>query len=179
VDESPFTAGSNPSQPSTLRPDRRDSQKNVSCSASLYSGLCQTSERPSGITGVAALTLLGGGCLFLYAIVLAALGSMGHAGTYTDPAATFRFQTLAYPPLILSLLSVIAAVGIFMRSRFGWYSSILLWILSITYLLYAAYSGLPVSAPISHVLIAAVILVNILFIVYFQSEEVKSYFKMK
>jgi len=137
------------------------------------------SDRPRGVTRVAILTLLGGVCLFFYAVFLTALGGMGHAGTYTDPAAIFRFQTLVYPPLFLSLFSVIAAVGIFIRSKFGWYLSILLWILSITYLVYAASSWLLVPAPIGHVLIAAVILVNIIFLAYFQSEEVKSYFNMK
>jgi len=46
------------------------------------------SDRPHGVTGVAVLTLLGGVCLLYYTIVLTALGSMGHAGTYPDPAAT-------------------------------------------------------------------------------------------
>jgi hypothetical protein len=104
---------------------------------------------------------------------------MGHAGTYSDSAAIFRFRTLVYPPLALSLLSVVAAVGVFMRSKFGWYLSILLWVLSIAYLVYAASSLLPVFASMGHALVAAVILVNIIFLVYFQSEEVKSYFKMK
>jgi hypothetical protein len=137
------------------------------------------SDRPRGVTGVAILTLLGGVCLFQYAIVLTAMGAMGRGGTYSDPAATFRFQTLVCPPLFLSLLSVIAAVGIFMRSKFGWYLPILLWILSIIYLVYAASSWFLLPAPMGHVLIAAIILVNIIFLVYFQSEEVKSYFKMK
>jgi hypothetical protein len=137
------------------------------------------SGRPRGVTVVATLTLLGGGCLFFYGVLLVALGAMGQAGTYSDPAAMFRFHTLVYPPLLLSLLSVIAAVGTLMRSKFGWYLSILLWVLSITYLVYAASSWFLVPAPIGNVLIAAVILVNLIFLVYFQSEEVKSYFKME
>ena len=142
------------------------------------------SDRPRGVTRVAILTLLGSACFFFYAVVLTALGAMGRAGTPSDPAATFRFQTLVYPPLFLSLLSVIAAVGIFRRSKFGWYLSVLLWILSITNVIYAAFS-LPSMGSglyarlIRDVLIATVILVNIVFLVYFQSEEVKSYFKMK
>ena len=66
-----------------------------------------------------------------------------------------------------------------MKSRLGWYLSILLWIISITYFVYAAFSWFLVPAPIGHVLIAAIILVNIVFLLYFQSEEVKGYFKIK
>lgn len=135
------------------------------------------SDRPRGITGVAVLTLLGGVCLLYYAIVLTALGSIGHAGYSPDPATVFRIQILVVClPLLLSLLSVIAAAGIFRRSKFSWYLSMLLWILSIMYIVYAASSWFLFPAPISYVLIAAVILVNIIFLVYFQSEEVKNYF---
>jgi putative effector of murein hydrolase LrgA (UPF0299 family) len=93
-------------------------RKNVQASISaLMSELCQMLYRPRGVAVVAVLTLLGGDCLLFYAIVLAALGSMGHAGTYTDPYATLRFQIVVCPPFILSFLSVIAAVGVFMRSQ--------------------------------------------------------------
>jgi hypothetical protein len=134
------------------------------------------SDRPWGVAGVAVLTLLGGGCLFLYAIVVVALGAMGHAGTPTDLAAMLRLQSLVLPPLALSPLCVVAAVGILMRARFARHLSTLLWILSIAYLVYAAFAWLPLPAPTGYVPVAAAIVVNLIFLAYFQSEEVKRYF---
>jgi hypothetical protein len=73
--------------------------------------MCSLSDRPRGVTGVAILTLLGGLGLFFYVIVIVALGAMGHAGTTPDPGAMFRLQTLVYPPLFLSLFSIVALRG--------------------------------------------------------------------
>ena len=139
------------------------------------------SNTPNGVAVVAVLTLLGAVGLFFSFIMLTALGAMGHAGQLVDPAAMFRFYTLIIPPLVLSLFSVIAVVGIFKRSRFGWYLCTLLWILSITYLVYVMLSVLPISAPLAGVeyaLVGSVIFVNVVFIVYFQSEKVKRYLKI-
>jgi len=136
---------------------------------------------PNGLTVIAVLTFLGALGFFFSFIMLTALSAMGHAGLPVDPATMFRFYTLIIPPLGLSLLSVIAALGIFKRSKFGWYSCILLWVSSITYLVYAAFSVLPISAPsadIEYAFVTSVILVNIIFIAYFQTQNIKRYFKL-
>ena len=137
------------------------------------------SDRPRGITVVAILTLLGAAGLFLSFTLLVALGGMGHAGVSLDSAAMVRYQTLVYPPLILSFLFVFAVVGVLMGSKFGWYLSVLLWTLSIPYLVYAGFNIFPISVSGGGIFVAAVVLVDIIFVVYFQSEEVRSYFKMK
>jgi hypothetical protein len=135
----------------------------------------------NGVAVVAVLTLLGAAGWFFSFIFLTAFGAMGRAGQLVDAAAMFRFYTLIIPPLVLSLFSVIAVVGIFKRSRFGWHLCILLWILSVTYLVYVMLSVLPLSAPLAGVeyaLVGSVILVNLAFIVYFRSAKVKGYFKI-
>ena len=136
---------------------------------------------PNGVVVVAVLTLLGAVGWFFSFIFLTALSAMGRAGQIVDPAAMFRFYSLIIPPLVLSLFSVIAVIGIFKRSRFGWYLCILSWILSITYLAYVMLSVLPISAPsadVEYALVGSIILVNVVFIAYFQSEKVKRYLKI-
>jgi hypothetical protein len=128
---------------------------------------------------VTTLTLLGGVCLFLYGVMIVALGAMGHAGTYADPATLLRLHTLALPPLALSPLCIISAVGILTRARLCWYLSNLVWILAIAYLAYAAFTWVPLPVPTGQAVIVAVILVNLVFLAYFQFEEVKRYFKMQ
>jgi hypothetical protein len=133
------------------------------------------------MAAITALLLLGSLVSFLFSVVLIGIGASGHPGVYIEPAAMFRLGTLVIPPLGLSVVSVIAVIGIFMRSRLGWYLSLLLWFSSITYLVYAMLVLLPISAPSAdaeYASFAAVILLNIVFIVYFQRENVKKYFKV-
>lgn len=139
-------------------------------------------DMPRGLTVVITLMLLGALGLFIFSTVLTGLGASGHAGTYIDPAARFRFNTLIIPPFALSIASVVAIIGIFRQSKFGWYLSILLWTFSVIYLVYAAFSLLPLSAPsadIEYAFVAFVILVNVIFIGYFQSGKVKNYFRVE
>jgi hypothetical protein len=139
------------------------------------------SDKPRGITVVAVLTLLGSLAWFFVSAFLGALGSMGHAGTPIDSAAMFRIQMFVYPPLVLSLLSFIAFIAMSTRSRVGWYLPILAWILSIAYLIYAAFALLPISLPLAsveYIFVVDIILVNIVFIVYFQTRKVKNYFRI-
>lgn len=144
-----------------------------------YVSAVSDASMPKGLTVVAVLTLLGAIGYFFTFIMLTALGAMGHAGQPTDPATMFRFHTLTFPSLALSFFSVVAVIGMFMRAKFGWYLSLLVWVSSIVYLVYVALSPFGTTLPLGDVFFAAIILVNIIFIEYFQSEKVKRYFKIK
>lgn len=139
------------------------------------------SNTPNGVVVVAVLTLLGAAGLFFSFIILTAFSAMGRAGQVVDPAAMLRFYALTIPPLVLSLFSLIAVIGILKRSRFGRHLCTLLWILTITYQAYVMLSVLPISPPwagVEYTLVGSAILANIVFIAYFQSEKAKRYFKI-
>jgi hypothetical protein len=133
-----------------------------------------TVDMPKGVTVVAVLTLLGAIGYFFTSAVLTGLGASGHPGVYIDPASMFHFYTLTIPPLVLSFLSFVVVVGIFMGLKFSWYLSFLVWVSSIVYLIYAA-----LSLSLNQIFIATIVLVNIIFIEYFQSVQVKRYFKIE
>ena len=130
---------------------------------------------PSTVRAITVFMMLGALLLLSLSALLTGLGAMGHAGTLPDEAAMTRLYSLTIPPLLLFFLSIAALVGIYSRLKFGWYSSVLLWVLSIIYLIYFQYA-LPTFFPFQLQIIASIIVINVFFIVYFNKGTVRAYF---
>jgi len=133
-------------------------------------------ERPRGVTVVAGLTLLAAVGDFVFAILVLALCSVGGpppSGSHPSPFV----YLLVWSPLVLSLVSFIVAAGIFNRTRSAWYWSILLWIASAVYhdiVALMLFRGMNLVLMMATLSLAT--FVSAVFIVYFQSEQVKTYF---
>jgi hypothetical protein len=131
-------------------------------------------DRPKGVTVVAVLTLLGAIGNFLFTMLLAALCSVGG-----PPPSGYRpsifFLILVYSALFLSLVSFVVSSGIFAAARYAWYLSNVLWVSSAIYYSYVTFFLFYAKAyfllPLGLIVIA-----NIVFTAYFQSEPVKNYF---
>jgi hypothetical protein len=135
-------------------------------------------DMPKGVTVVAVLTLLGAIGYFFTSVVLTGLGASGHPGVYIDPASIFHFYALTIPPLVLSLLFFVVFVGLLMGLKFSWYLSLLVWVSSIIYPIYATLSLFGTVMSLGQGFIATIVLVNVIFIIYFQSEKVRRYFRI-
>jgi hypothetical protein len=131
------------------------------------------SRMPTGVATIAVLMILGAIGLSLFSAFVMALGSMGHAGTVPSPSDLLRLDSFVIPPLVLAVVSIIAVIGIYRRSKFSWYLSIALWFSAIFYFIYAALT----LRGINYLILASIIIINALFIAYFQSKSVKEYFK--
>jgi len=136
------------------------------------------SAMPSTLRAITAFMTLGALLLLSLSALLTAFGAMGTAGTLPDEAAMTRLYSLTIPPLLLFFLSIAALAGIYRRLRFGWHSSVLLWVLSIAYVIYFQYA-LPTLLPIQLFIIASIIVINVFFIAYFNTRTVKAYFSIK
>ena len=125
------------------------------------------------MTFVAVLTLLGAIGDLLFFATWVALGAMGHAGTYLPPPP-ISFWIVLFNSLVLSVISVVASIGMFQGASYAWYLSIILWVFSAVHYCYAAsliFTGENLTS-----MAGIAILVNTAFIVYFLSRQVRDYF---
>jgi hypothetical protein len=130
-------------------------------------------KAPLGMTFVAVLTLLGAIGDLLFFATWVALGAMGHAGTYLPPPP-ISFWIVLFNSLVLSVISVVASIGMFQGASYAWYLSIILWVFSAVHYCYAAsliFTGENLTS-----MAGIAILVNTAFIVYFLSRQVRDYF---
>ena len=129
-------------------------------------------KAPLGVTVVAVLTLLGAIGDFFFATVWVAFSGMGSAGVYVSPPISYWI--VLFNSLLLSIISLVASVGMFRGARYVWYLSIILWEFSAAHYCYAA--SLIFCCENLMIMTGLAILVNISLIVYFQSKQVLDYF---
>jgi hypothetical protein len=129
-------------------------------------------KTPLGVTVTAVLTMLGGGGTFLFAMMWAALGGMGHAGLYVGPPISYWLVLIG--SLLLSAVSFVASIGILQKASYARYLSIAVWVFSAVQYCYAA--SLLFCCESLDALVTLAIVVNAIFIIYFQSRQVKDYF---
>lgn len=127
---------------------------------------------PFGVTVVTVLTLLGAIGDFFFAVVWIAFSGMGSAGVYVSPPISYWI--VLFNSLLLSIIALVALIGIFQRARYAWYLSIILWAFSAVHYCYAA--SLIFCCENLVIMAVLAILVNITLIVYFQSKQVRDYF---
>jgi hypothetical protein len=134
-------------------------------------------ERPLGLTVVADLTFLGavGNLLFSYLLVLL-LCVGGAGGAARGPPGPF-FLFLIYTPIMLSIVSFIVVWGILKRVRHTGYLSFVLWISSDLYYGFLALWSQNVMLQVATLSLAG--LVSTVFIMYFQSEQVRNYWNSR
>jgi hypothetical protein len=130
-------------------------------------------KAPLGVTVVAVLTLLGAIGDFFFATVWVAFSGMGSAGVYVSPPISYWI--VLFNSLLLSIISLVASVGMFQGARYVWYLSIILWEFSAAHYCYAAWC-LMFRGENLMIMTGLAILVNITLIVYFQSKQVLDYF---
>lgn len=130
-------------------------------------------KTPVGVTIVAVLTLLGAIGDFFFALLWVALSAMGG-----PPLSGFNppisYWIVLFNSLLLSVISLVASIGMFWGTRYVWHLSMILWAFSAIHYCYVASlmfrdEGLMIMAGLA-------ILVNTTLIVYFQSKQVKDYF---
>jgi hypothetical protein len=129
-------------------------------------------KAPLGVTIVAVLTMLGAAGAFFFAMVWTAFSGMGHAGVYGSPPISF--WVVLFSSLFLSGISFFASVGMFQKASYAWYLSIIVWLFSAVHYCYAA--SLMFCCDSLRTIVGLAILVNAIFIVYFQSKQVRDYF---
>jgi hypothetical protein len=130
-------------------------------------------KTPLGVTVVAILTLLGAvGDLFFF-VMWVAFSAMGHAGVYLSPPP-ISYWIVLFNSLLLSVISVIASIGMLQGASYAWYLSIILWVFSAAHYCYAA--SLIFTGENLTTMTGIAILVNGAFIVYFLSKQVRDYF---
>ena len=128
---------------------------------------------PLGVIIVAVLTLLGAIGDFYFSIVWVALSASGHPGTYVGPPPISWWIVLCNS-LLLSIISVVASIGMLKGVRYVWHLSIILWVFSAIHYCYAA--SLIFRRENLMIMAGLAILVNSVLILYFQSKQVKDYF---
>lgn len=130
-------------------------------------------KTPFGVTVVAVLTLFGAIGDFLFAVLWVALGGMGG-----PPLSGFNppisYWIVLFGSLLLSIVSLVASIGMFRGARYVWCLSMILWAFSAIHYCYAAW--LMFRGENLMIIAGLAILVNIALIVYFQSKQVKDYF---
>jgi hypothetical protein len=129
-------------------------------------------KAPLGVTVVAVLTLLGAIGDFFFATVWVAFSGMGSAGTYVT--LPISYWIVLFNSLLLSIVALVASIGMFLGARYVWYLSIILWAFSAVHYCYAASRIFCCENLI--IMAGMAVLVNITFIVYFQSRQVRDYF---
>jgi len=131
-------------------------------------------KAPLGVTVVAVLTLLGAIGNFFFATFWVALSSMGGAGalSFNPPIS---YWIVLFNSFLLSIISLVASIGMFRGARYVWYLSIILWEFSAAHYCYAAWC-LMFRGENLMIMTGLAILVNVTLIVYFQSKQVLDYF---
>jgi hypothetical protein len=130
-------------------------------------------KAPLGVTVVAVLTLLGAVGDLFFLTIWVALGAMGHAGVYLPPPP-ISYWIVLFNSLLLSVISVVASIGMLQGASYAWYLSIILWVFSAAHYCYAA--SLIFTGENLTTMAGIAILVNGAFIVYFLSRQVRDYF---
>jgi nicotinamide riboside transporter PnuC len=130
-------------------------------------------KAPLGVTIVAVLTMLSAVGAFFFAVVWVAFSGMGHAGAYI--VIPTSYWVVLFSSLFLSGISFLASVGMFQGASEAWYLSIIVWVFSAAHWCYAASLMFGYGDNL-RTFSALAILVNAIFIVYFQSKQVKDYF---
>lgn len=134
-------------------------------------------ERPLGLTVVAGLTFLGALGNLLFSYIFRLLLSVGGAsGAARVPPGPFVLL-LIYTPLMLSSVSFIVVWGILKRVRHTGYLSLVLWISSDLYYGFLALWSQHVTLQVATLSLLG--LVSTVFIMYFQSEQVRSYWNSR
>jgi len=130
-------------------------------------------KAPLGVTVVAVLTLLGAIGDFFFATFWIVLSGMGGPplGGFNPPIS---YWIVLFNSLLLSIISLVVSIGMFLGARCVWYLSTILWAFSAVHYCYAASrifccENLMIMAGLA-------ILVNTILIVYFQSRQVRDYF---
>jgi hypothetical protein len=129
-------------------------------------------KAPLGVTVVAVLTLLGAIGDFFFATVWVAFSGMGSGGAYVR--LPISYWIVLFNSLLLSIVALVASIGMFLGARYVWYLSIILWAFSAVHYCYAASRIFCCENLI--IMAGMAVLVNITFIVYFQSRQVRDYF---
>lgn len=129
-------------------------------------------KAPLSVTVVAVLTLLGAIGDFFFATFWVALSGMGRAGVYGN--LPISYWIVLFNSFLLSIISLVASVGMFGGARYVWYLSIILWAFSAAHYCYAA--SLMFCCETLMIMTGLAILVNVTLIVYFQSKQVRDYF---
>jgi hypothetical protein len=129
-------------------------------------------KAPVDVTVVAVLTLLGALGDFFFAMVWVAFGGMGHAGVYVS--TPISFWIVLFNSILLSVISLVASIGMFQGARYAWYLSMILWVFSAVHYCYAASLIFCCENLITMVVLA--VSVNSILIVYFLSKHVRDYF---
>jgi hypothetical protein len=130
-------------------------------------------KAPLGVTVVAVLTLLGAIGNFFFATVWVALSGMG--GPPLDGSnPPISYWIVLFNSLLLSLIALVASIGMLRGARYVWYLSMILWTFSAIHYCYAA--SLIFRGENLMTMAGLAVLVNITLIVYFQSKQVRDYF---
>jgi len=129
-------------------------------------------KAPLGVIVVAVFTLLGAIGDFFFATVWVAFSGMGSAEAYVSPPISYWI--VLFNSLLLSIIALVASIGMFLGARYVWYLSIIPWAFSAVHYCYAASRIFCCENLI--IMAGMAILVNITFIVYFQSKQVRDYF---
>jgi hypothetical protein len=130
-------------------------------------------KAPLGVTVVAVLTLLGAIGDFFFATFWVALSGMG-GPPLSGSNSPISYWVVLFNSLLLSIISLVASIGMFRGARYVWYLSMILWAFSAAHYCYAA--SLMFRGENLMIMAGLAILVNITLIVYFQSKQVKDYF---
>jgi hypothetical protein len=136
-------------------------------------------DKPTGVTIVALLTLLSAVALLWFFFILVAVSSVGGPNPSEIDVSMQLVRTF---PLSLSILAFILSAGIFAGVKYAWYGSIAFWIIFTIYFGWYAYM-IDRNLQFAHgyeyqiALVTALPLIySIAYIRYFQTKNVKNYF---
>jgi len=101
------------------------------------------SERPSGVTLVAILTLLSSGALFMLWVMSNVLLVVG--GPYGGGSIDWLYVMINYPAIPISFILLVYAfflsIGMFkLRTKYVWYASILFWLVTLVFFSWWGYN---------------------------------------
>jgi hypothetical protein len=101
------------------------------------------SERPSGVTLVAILTLLSSGALFMLWVMSNLLLVVG--GPYGGGSIDWLYVMINYPTIPISFILLVYAfflsIGMFkLTTKYVWYASILFWLVTLVFFSWWGYN---------------------------------------
>jgi hypothetical protein len=133
----------------------------------------QVKKAPLGVTVVAILTLLGAIGDFFFATLWIAFSGMG-GPPLSGSNPPISYWIVLFNSLLLSIVALVASIGMFRGARHVWYLSMVLWAFSAVHYCYAA--SLIFRGETLMIIVGLAILVNVTLIVYFQSKQVRDHF---
>jgi len=133
-------------------------------------------DKPTGVTIVALLTLLSAVALFFFLFVLVAVSSVGGP---TPSGIDVSMQLVLTVPLALSIFSFILSVGIYAGVKPALYASIAFWTILTVYFGWYAYMidrNLQIHEFQTALVTALPLIYSIACLTYFQTKNVKNHF---